>query len=58
MADPATTALRGGNALPSVSTPRRFLAGADLGRVAKAAAANRVMPVSYTHLTLPTIYSV
>jgi len=41
--DPATTALRGGNALPSVSTPRRFLAGADLGRVAKAAAANRVM---------------
>jgi hypothetical protein len=43
VADPATTALRGGNALPSVSTPRRFLAGADLGRVAKAAAANRVM---------------
>ena len=43
VADPATTALRGGNALPSVSTPWRFLAGADLGRVAKAAAANRVM---------------
>ena len=43
LADPATTVLRGGNTLPSVSTPWRFLAGADLGRVAKAAAANRVM---------------
>ena len=43
LADPATTALRGTNALPSVSTSWRFLAGADLGRVAKAAAANRVM---------------
>jgi hypothetical protein len=43
LADPATAALRGGNALPSVSTLWRFLAGADLGRVAKAAAANRVM---------------
>jgi hypothetical protein len=39
----ATTAWRGTNALPSVSTSWRFLAGADLGRVAKAAAANRVM---------------
>src|SRR5664280_1100662 len=41
LADPATTALRGGNALPSVfkSAARwRFLAGADLGRVTKAAA--------------------
>lgn len=43
LADPATTALRGGNALSSVSTLWRFLAGADLGRVAKAAATNRVM---------------
>lgn len=43
LADPATAALRGSNALPSVSTLWRFLAGADLGRVAKAAAVNRVM---------------
>jgi len=43
LADPATTALRGANALPSVPTLWRFLAGADLGRVAKAAATNRVM---------------
>lgn len=43
LADPATTALRGTNALPSVSTLWRFLAGADLGRVAKAGAVNRVM---------------
>jgi hypothetical protein len=43
IADPATGVLRGGNALPSVSTSWRFLAGADLGRVAKAAAVNRVM---------------
>ncbi|MFZ5852040.1 MAG: IS1380 family transposase [Actinomycetota bacterium] len=43
LADPATAALRGGNALPSVPTQWRFLAGADLGRVAKAAAVNRVM---------------
>ena len=43
LADPATTALRGGNGLPSVSTLWRFLAGADLGRVTKAAAINRVM---------------
>lgn len=43
LADPATAALRGGNALPSISTSWRFLAGADLGRVAKAAAVNRVM---------------
>jgi len=43
IADPATTELRGDNALPSVSTSWRFLAGADLGRVAKAAAVNRVM---------------
>jgi hypothetical protein len=43
LADPATVALRGSNALPSVSTLWRFLAGAGLGRVAKAAATNRVM---------------
>jgi hypothetical protein len=43
LADPATAALRGSNALPSVSTLWRFLAGAGLGRVAKAAAVNRVM---------------
>lgn len=43
LADPATAALRGPNALPSVATSWRFLAGADLGRVAKAAAVNRVM---------------
>jgi len=43
LADPATTALRGTNALPSVSTSWRFLAGADLSRVAKAGAANRVI---------------
>jgi hypothetical protein len=43
LADPATAALRGVNALPSVSTLWRFLAGAGLGRVGKAAAVNRVM---------------
>jgi hypothetical protein len=43
LADPATAALRGANPLPSVSTLWRFCAGADLGRVAKAAAVNRVM---------------
>ncbi|MGB8381654.1 MAG: hypothetical protein WCG47_10465 [Dermatophilaceae bacterium] len=43
LADPATTALRGSNRLPTVPTLWRFLAGADLGRVAKAAAVNRVM---------------
>src|SRR5512142_1793616 len=43
LADPATAALRGGHALPSVATLWRFLAGADLGRVTKAAATNRVM---------------
>lgn len=43
LADPATAALRGSNPLPSVSTSWRFLAGADLGRVAKAGAVNRVM---------------
>lgn len=43
LADSATSALRGSNALPSVATLWRFLAGADLGRVAKAAAVNRVM---------------
>jgi len=43
LADPATAALRGTNALPSTSTSWRFLAGAELGRVAKAAAVNRVM---------------
>jgi hypothetical protein len=43
LADPATVELRGANGLPSVSTLWRFLAGADLGRVAKAVAVNRVM---------------
>jgi hypothetical protein len=43
LADPATAALRGVNPLPRVSTLWRFLAGADLGRVAKAAAVNRVL---------------
>ena len=43
LADPATAALRGSNRLPSVPTLWRFLAGADLGRVAKAAAVNRTM---------------
>lgn len=43
LADPATQVLRGSNVLPSVSTLWRFLAGADLGRVAKAAAVNRTM---------------
>jgi hypothetical protein len=43
LADQATAVLRGANALPSVPTLWRFLAGADLGRVAKAAAVNRVM---------------
>lgn len=43
LADPATAALRGANALPSVATSWRFLAGADLGRVVKAAAVNRAM---------------
>ena len=43
IADQATQELRGDNALPSVSTSWRFLAGADLGRIAKAGAVNRVM---------------
>ena len=43
LADPATQALRGSNALPSVPTLWRFLAGADFGRVKRAAAVNRVM---------------
>ena len=43
IAGAATAQLRGVNALPSVPTLWRFLAGADLGRVAKAAAVNRVM---------------
>jgi hypothetical protein len=41
--DPATARLRGRQALPSVSTLCRFLGGADLGRVSKAAAVNRVL---------------
>jgi len=43
LADPATAVLRGPNALPIVSTLWGFLAGADLGRVSKPAAVNRVM---------------
>ncbi len=43
LADEATQALRGGHALPSHSTLYRFVAGADLGRVQRAAAVNRAM---------------
>lgn len=43
IADEATARLRGAQALPSVSTLCRFLGGADLGRVSKAAAVNRTM---------------
>ena len=39
--DGATQRLRGGHRLPSHTTLWRFCAGADLGRVAKAAAVNR-----------------
>ncbi len=38
LADPVTAALRGDQALPSTSTLWRFVTGADLGRVSKAAA--------------------
>jgi len=41
--DRATQRLRGNHALPSHTTLYRFLAGADLGRVTKAAAVNRDM---------------
>ncbi len=41
--DEATTRLRGTHALPSHTTLFRFLGGADLGRVQKAAAINRAM---------------
>lgn len=43
LADEATGVLRGDHALPSVPTLFRFLNGADLGRVQKAAALNRAM---------------
>jgi len=43
LADEATQALRGGHGLPSHSTFDRFISGADLGRVQKAAAVNRAM---------------
>ena len=43
LADEATMRLRGSHALPSHTTLFRFLAGADLGRVQKAAAVNRAM---------------
>lgn len=43
LTDAATVELRGANALPSTATLWRFLAGADLGRVSKAAAVNRTM---------------
>ena len=43
LADEATMRLRGTHALPSHTTLFRFLAGADLGRVQKAAAVNRAM---------------
>lgn len=41
--DEATLALRGSHALPSHTTLYRFLAGAELGRVQRAAATNRDM---------------
>lgn len=41
--DEATERLRGSHALPSHTTLYRFLAGADLGRVMRAAAVNRDM---------------
>jgi len=41
--DEATQRLRGSHALPSHTTLYRFLAGADLGRIAKAMAVNRDM---------------
>lgn len=43
LADEATGVLRGAHRLPSTTTLWRFCAGADLGRVAKAAAVNRAM---------------
>jgi hypothetical protein len=43
LADEATSRLRGSHRLPSHTTLWRFCAGADLGRVAKAAAVNRAM---------------
>lgn len=43
LAGEATARLRGSHALPSHTTLWRFCAGADLGRVQKAAAVNRVM---------------
>ena len=43
LGDEATQRLRGSHALPSHTTLFRFLAGADLGRVSKAAAVNRDM---------------
>ena len=43
LADEATLRLRGPHPLPSHTTLWRFCAGADLGRVAKAAAVNRAM---------------
>jgi hypothetical protein len=43
IADEATAQIRGRHVLPSTSTLCRFLGGADLGRVAKAAGVNRKM---------------
>ena len=43
LADEATGVLRGTHALPSHTTLFRFIDGADLGRVQKAAAVNRAM---------------
>src|SRR5919109_1986299 len=43
LAGEATATLRGSHALPSHTTLWRFCAGADLGRVGKAAAVNRAM---------------
>jgi len=43
LADPATSQLRGGRALPSHDTLWRFFDDADIGTVARAAGANRVL---------------
>ena len=53
LADPATAALRGSNALPSVSRLWRFCAGANLGRVAKAAATTFSRSSSGPHNATP-----
>ena len=41
-----------------MSTRRKFIKGAAAIPAAAAISAPAIAPVSYTHLTLPTIYSV